>query len=59
MNRPTDYNTISQVEVMETLRDFEEMMEDGRREVSEDVYLFISELLGVSEDTIWEWKKED
>lgn len=59
MNRPTDYNTISQVEVIETLRDFEEMMEDGRREVSEDVYLFISELLGVSEDTIWEWKKED
>lgn len=59
MNKPSDYNTISQVEVIETLSDFEEMMKDGGREVSEDVYLFISELLGVSEDTIWEWKEEE
>lgn len=55
--KPTDYNTISQVEVIETLSDFERKKGlDGG--VSEDVYLFVGELLGVSEDTVWELIEE-
>ena len=50
---PCDYNTISQVDVLETLETF--YQQGLKEEVLQVVYEFASELTGVSVDQLMVW----